>query len=68
MFVPVDPPTLRPPTALVHRIAAIDAASGTRIIRSITVGRKDGSTRGRPMPSMREPDAVRPGSWSSNEP
>ena len=35
--------------------AAIEAASGTAIIRSTTDGRNDGSTRGRPMPSIREP-------------
>ena len=36
------------------RIVAIDAASGTQIIRSTTPGRKLGSTRGRPIPSMRD--------------
>ena len=30
------------------------AASGTDIMRSMTAGWKEGSTRGRPMPSMRE--------------
>ena len=36
-------------------MAATDAASGTPIMRSTTRGRNDGSTRGRPMPSIREP-------------
>ena len=34
--------------------AATEPASGTTIIRSMTSGRNDGSTRGRPMPSMRD--------------
>ena len=34
--------------------SATDAASGTRIIRSTTDGRNDGSIRGRPMPSIRD--------------
>ncbi len=38
-----------------NRIAANDAASGTRIIRSITWPTKLGSIRGRPIPSIREP-------------
>ncbi len=66
MAVPVEPPTLRPLISVVQRIAAIEAASGTRIIRSITVGLKDGSTWGRPMPSMREPRAVTPASPVAN--
>lgn len=36
------------------RAAAIDAASGTETMRSTTLGRNDGSTRGRPMPSIRD--------------
>jgi hypothetical protein len=35
-------------------IAAIEAASGARSIRSTTLGMKEASTRGRPMPSIRE--------------
>lgn len=54
MSVPVDGPTRRPKTALACRAAAIDAASGTATMRSTTLGRNDGSTRGRPMPSMRD--------------
>ena len=53
-FVPVDPPTLRPVRSVTSRIVAIDAASGTRIMRSTTSGRNDGSIRWRPMPSMRD--------------
>ena len=45
-------------------MAATDAASGTLIMRSITDGTKDGSTRGRPMPSIREPVPVLVGSPS----
>ncbi len=45
-------------------MAAIEAASGTSITRSTTVGTKLGSTRGRPMPSIREPLAVTVGSPS----
>ena len=41
------------PTARLEA-AATDAESGTLIIRSTTPGRNDGSTRGRPMPSIRE--------------
>jgi hypothetical protein len=54
-LVPVEPPTRRPSTFSTNRIVARDAASGTLIIRSITSPMNDGSTRGRPMPSMREP-------------
>jgi hypothetical protein len=61
MAVPVDPPTDRPSSRLVHRIAATDAASGTRIIASTTVPTNDGSTRGRPIPSIRDPQAPSPG-------
>ena len=39
---------------IVSRIAASACASGTRIMWSMTCGRNDGSTRGRPMPSMRD--------------
>ena len=39
-------------------MAASDAASGTCTIRSITGPTKLGSTRGRPMPSIREPTPV----------
>jgi hypothetical protein len=35
-------------------MAATEAPSGTPIIRSTTVGTKDGSTLGRPMPSIRD--------------
>lgn len=40
-------------------MAAIDAASGTWIIVSMTVETKDGSILGRPMPSIRDPVPVR---------
>ncbi|GAA2808196.1 hypothetical protein GCM10020219_094990 [Nonomuraea dietziae] len=56
-LVPVEPPTSRPVTSRTQRIAAIEAASGTWIILSITPGRNEGSTLGLPMPSMREPGA-----------
>ena len=56
--VPVEPPTSRPVIREVQRIAAIEAASGTETIASTTDGMNDGSTRGRPMPSMREPRPV----------
>ncbi len=39
-------------------MAATEAASGTAIIRSTSSGRKLGSTRGRPIPSIRDPAAV----------
>jgi hypothetical protein len=42
MFVPVDPPTQRSSLWVHHRMAAIDAASGTAIIRSISDGMKLG--------------------------
>ena len=35
-------------------MAASDAASGTRNISSMISGTNDGSTRGRPMPSIRD--------------
>jgi hypothetical protein len=35
-------------------MVAIDAASGTWIMRSTMSGRKEGSRRWRPMPSMRD--------------
>ena len=57
-LVPVEPPTRRPSTAEPARMAASDAASGTCTIRSTTLGRKDASTVGRPMPSIREPRPV----------
>ena len=40
----------------------MDAASGTRIMQSTTAGRKDGSTRGRPIPSIRTAAPVAVGS------
>ena len=44
-------------------MAASEAASGTCSIRSTIVGTNDGSTRGRPMPSIREgPPVVVPAS------
>ncbi len=52
--MPVEPPTLRPVSVLTRRIVAIDAASGTWIMWSTMSGRNDGSTRWRPMPSMRD--------------
>jgi len=57
-LVPVEPPTIRPVMAEHHRMAAIDAASGTRCMWSMTPPTKDGSTRGRPMPSILEDAAV----------
>ena len=39
-FVPVEPPTLRPVRSRTRRIVAIEAASGTWIILSMTSGRK----------------------------
>src|ERR671928_600283 len=57
-FVPVEPPTRRPRTTDPARIAASDAASGTATIRSTTAGWNDGSTRGRPIPSIRDPRPV----------
>ena len=45
---------MRPVRSLTMRIVAIEAASGTWIIRSTTSGRNDGSTRWRPMPSIRD--------------
>ena len=60
MFVPVEPPTQRSSLWVHHRMAAIDAASGTEIIRSTSSGTKLGSTRGRPIPSILEPTAVTP--------
>ena len=54
-LVPVEPPTRRPRRRDSTRMAASDTSSGTRIMRSITLGTNDGSTRGRPMPSMPEP-------------
>lgn len=57
-FVPVEPPTRRNRRSDSTCAAAIEASSGTRIISSMTVGMKEGSTRGRPIPSMREPVAV----------
>ena len=59
MFVPVDGPTRRSSSPEKNRMAAIDAESGTASIRSITWETNDGSTRGRPMPSMREPTSLR---------
>ena len=53
-FVPVEPPTRRPSRRESTRIAASETASGTRSMVSITPGTKEGSTRGLPMPSMRE--------------
>ena len=53
-LVPVEPPTLRPVRSRTRRIVAIEAASGTWIIRSTMSGRNEGSTRWRPMPSMRD--------------
>ncbi len=47
-----------------QRAAAIEAPSGTEIMQSTTFGRNDGSTRGRPIPSIREPEPVAEGSFS----
>ena len=54
-LVPVEPPSRRPNSFADSRNTAIEAASGTWTMRSTTVGMNDGSTSGRPMPSMREP-------------
>lgn len=53
--VPVEPPARRPMAPSSIRTVATLAASGTFIIRSMAPGRKLGSMRGRPMPSIREP-------------
>ena len=50
------------------RVAAIDAASGTRCMRSITVGTNDGSTRWRPMPSIRDGLSATAAGSSSSQP
>ncbi|MGX1372067.1 hypothetical protein RKD19_007426 [Streptomyces canus] len=55
--VPVEPPARRPMARSRARTAATLAASGTFIMRSIAPGTKLGSMRGRPMPSMREPQS-----------
>ncbi len=57
-LVPVDPPAQVPVRSRRNRAAAMLAASGTRIIRSTTPGTKLGSTRGRPMPSIRDDTPV----------
>ncbi|KAG1065745.1 hypothetical protein G6F40_017802 [Rhizopus arrhizus] len=60
-LVPVEPPTRRPSWRLTWRSAARLSAAGTFTIASTLVGMKLGSTRGRPMPSTREPPLqVRP--------
>jgi hypothetical protein len=53
-LVPVEPPHFLPMTVSSQWIVAIEAASGARIIRSMTLAMNDASTRGRPMPSIRE--------------
>ena len=55
----MDGPARSPNRSSRKSIVATDAASGTPIMRSTTRGTNDGSTRGRPMPSMREPGRVR---------
>jgi len=57
-LVPVDGPTLRPSSADSACMAATESRLGTSSMRSTSVRTKLGSTRGRPMPSMREPGAV----------
>ncbi len=66
-LVPVEPPTRRPSVALTWRIAARLSASGTLIITSTQLAMKLDSTRGRPMPSMREPPVMASslGHWPS---
>ena len=59
VLVPVEPPHLRPSTVSSQRIAASEAASGTLIIASMTSGMKEGSQRGRPIPSIREGASMR---------
>jgi hypothetical protein len=54
-FVPVEPPARRPITRSSQRIAPRLAASGTGITASTSSRTNEGSTRGRPMPSIREP-------------
>ncbi|MNL79584.1 hypothetical protein D3C87_2062270 [compost metagenome] len=54
-FVPVEPPTRRLRRFERTRVAAIEAESGTLSIASTTLGTKEASMRGRPMPSMRLP-------------
>ena len=55
-------------TVLHHRIAAIDAASGTETIASTIEGTNDGSTRGRPIPSIREARPVRKSGSPDDQP
>ena len=57
MVAEVASATLHSPVMLA-RIAATESTFGTTIIRSTSSRMKLGSTRGRPMPSMREPGAV----------
>jgi len=52
--VPDEAPTGSPMTSRMCRAAATLAASGTGTTRFTRSGRKPGSTRGRPMPSIRE--------------
>ncbi len=59
ILVPVEAPTLRPSCVSSHRAVATLAASGTRSISSTTSGINDGSTRGRPMPSILLPTGLR---------
>jgi len=53
-LVPVDGPAEIPRRWFKKRIVATEAPSGTPSIRSTTLGTNDGSTRGRPMPSIRD--------------
>ena len=57
-LVPVEGPTLRPSKPDSTRMAAMESVSGTSSMRSTRVRIKLASTRGRPMPSMREPGPV----------
>ena len=66
--MPVEPPARRPVARSSSRIAASEAASGTQIIRSTIVGTNEGSTRGRPMPSMREDRPVAVAGSPSRQP
>ncbi|GAA4909254.1 hypothetical protein GCM10023223_29010 [Stackebrandtia albiflava] len=50
------------------RSTATEAASGTFIILSTTPAMNDGSTRGRPMPSIREPPVTAASASASRQP
>jgi len=57
-LVTVYPPHFLPKTVSNHQIAALPAASGLRIIQSMTARGNDGSTRGQPIPLTRRQRSV----------